>query len=491
MPDTRRKAAAASVLWALAAAVVSFALFSVARESLVPYGCDFERARWRLTGDEPAYLLTAQAIASGDGEDVSRVRAAGTHTNFQHKIVLGPTQWTYDDYVRRCRVKFLFDRRKAWGDGAQIQHGAPLMPLFASPFALSPSQPRWKILCAQGVFASAVVAAIVLLSGGNGRKGGTAASAAATVAFFGSAPIVYYTAQIFPETLIGCFLALSLLLTRRDDAQSRAAGIVCLLLPLFGSSRIVGAVAAASVYHAVVAIRRRRISDLALIALGVVSYFGYHLWRWGNFFPPNTDQGSPITASLVPVGFLRYFFGNSVGLVFLCPVAWAGIVALAGLLRTPRIDPAVVPAALIAIVLPLSVGAFPAFRAGTCPAGRYQVATAFVLLIPVLLMLSREGAKPAWRRRVAWLLSTLGPVSLALGVWLAAHPGWWFERYHPVFKHPALQPHYGCLPDFEGPRGSLAAVLALWIAALVGWSLVPDICRAAKRCLKRKEASHG
>ncbi|MBR1837598.1 MAG: hypothetical protein IJ783_09965, partial [Kiritimatiellae bacterium] len=151
------------VAWAALAAAVLFGLFSLARESLVPFGADYDRARWRLTGDEPAYLLTAQAIASGDGEDVSRVHAAGTYANYQPRIVIGPRQWTYEDYEKRCGVRFLMDRRAAWGD-AQIIHGGPLEPLFAAPFALSPVRPRWKILFAQGVFAALVAAALVLLA---------------------------------------------------------------------------------------------------------------------------------------------------------------------------------------------------------------------------------------------------------------------------------------------------------------------------------------
>ena len=47
------------LLWPLLAAGLLFGLFSIARECLVPHGADFDRARWRLTGDEPAYLLTA------------------------------------------------------------------------------------------------------------------------------------------------------------------------------------------------------------------------------------------------------------------------------------------------------------------------------------------------------------------------------------------------------------------------------------------------
>ena len=466
--------------WAAAAALVLFGLFSVARESLVPRGADYDRARWRLTGDEPAYLLTAQAIASGDGEDVSRVHAARTYTNYQQRVVIGSWQWTYGDYENRCGVRFLLDRREAWG-GAQILHGGPLMPLFAAPFALSPVRPRWKILFAQGVFAALAAALIVLLAPGGAR--GSPAAAAAVVAFLGGAPVVWYTAEIFPEILIGSLLALSLLLARRERTGPRLAGYACMFLSLWGSSRVVAAVGAAAVVHAVAAVRRRRPADLAVLAAGVAAYFGYHLWRWGAFFPPNTDPASPITPSLVPRGFLRYFFGNSVGLLFLAPVAWTGLVCLVRLLRRPGRDPAVLPCAALALGTALSVGAFPAFRAGTCPAGRYQVAEAFLLLVPVLLFLGSEPEGTPWRRRVLFLLGSLGAATLALGTWLSANPAWWFERYHPAFRHPRLQPHYGWLPDFDG---RWAGPLALWLALFLAATFAPDALVLVRRAFRRR-----
>ena len=462
-------------LWALAAAAVLFGLFSVARESLVPHGADFERARWRLTGDEPAYLLTAQALANGDGEDVSRVHAARTYTNYQSRIVIGGRQWTYDDYVNRCRVRFLLDRRKAWGD-AQILHGGPLEPLFAAPFALSPNRPRWKILFAQGAFAALIAALLVWFAPGGARAAPFAA--ATCVAFLGGAPVVWYTAQIFPEILLGSLLALSLLLSRRRETAFRLIGHLCLFLSLWGSSRVVAAVAAVVAVHAAAAIRRRRWIDLAVLAAGVAAYFGYHLWRWGNFFPPNTDPNSPISLALIPRGFLRYYFGNSVGLLMLAPVAWTGLLCLGLLLRRPGRDPAILPCAALAFGISLSVAAFPAFRGGTCPAGRYQVAEAFVLVVPVLLFLHLEPAGSPWRRRVLFLLASLGAATLALGAWLATNPAWWFERYHPAFRHPRLQPHYGWLPDFDG---RWLAPLALWLALFLGATFAADLFLVLKR----------
>lgn len=457
---------------ALAAAAI-FALFSVARESLVPFSADSDRAGWRLTGDEPAYLLTAQAIASGHGEDVSLVHRAQTYTNYQQKIVIGPKQWTYSDYVKRCKVKFLFDRRARWtapdGRPRQILHGGPLEPLMAAPFALSSDRPRWKILFWQGLLASAAIGLALFLApcGGDTRL-----QAFACAAVCGSAPVVYYSAQIFPEIAIGSLLLLSLMLAREGDAMRRIAGYACLFLSLWGSSRVVGAVTAAAACWIVAAARKRRFADIAAIAALFAAYFGYHLWQWGNFFPPNTDLASPITPTILPRGFARYWAGNAVGLLLLQPVAWAGVVALALLLRRPGDDPAILPCAALAIGIPLSVAMFPTWRGGMCPAGRYQVAEAMVLMAPLLIYFGHAEANPRWRSRMAFLLCFLGALSLALGLWLALHPNCWWERYHPFFKPKALQPLYRFLPDFDGYwRRPLAALAAFFAAA----TFLPDI----------------
>ena len=443
--------------------LVLFVVFSIARESLVPYNSDFNRSTWRLTGDEPAYLLTAQAIANGDGENVSHVHAAGLYKNYSDKIIIGKKQWNYSDYVKRCKVNFLIDRSEFWGD-AQIQHGSPLMPLFASSFALSKERPRWKILLLQGIVASVVATFFVLLaSSHNGNKWQTSwHSSFACIAFMGAAPIVWYTAQIYPEILIGLLLVLALLLARKDNFVFRAIGYFCLFLSLFGSSRIFAGVAIAALIYLVYSIRQRRWFDILVICLGFIAYFGYNLCLWGNFFPPNTDANSPITLSLIPLGFLRYFYGNSVGLFFLAPVAWVGFICLILLLRHPLRDSAILPCSALVFGISLSVAAFPAFRAGTCPAGRYQVAVAFLLLASILLYLGIEEKGTKWRQRVLCMLYGFGSFSVIMGVWLAANPSWWHRKYHPAFGNLRLQSYYDLLPDFS----------ECWIWKLIAWVLV-------------------
>ena len=435
---------------ALLAALLLFGLFSVAREELVPHGADFERARWRLTGDEPAYMLTAQAIASGDGEDVSRVHAAGTYTNFQERIVIGPTQWTWADYQHQ-RCPYWIDRSESWSGGKQVIQRPPLIAVFAAPFALSPRHPRWSILFAQGVFTSLAVFFMLLLAvdGRVGRKMPLLPGVVACIAVFGSMPVLYYTAEIFPEVIMGCLLALAMMLWRNERRALHLLALPPLFASLWGSGRVVPGVALATLAMAWQEMRARRWATIALLAAGWCCYVGYNLWLWGYPVPPTPESGGTLTISRIPVGLAENFIGNDVGLFTLCPAALAGAACCVLNLLRHRDDPATLPSALLFAGVALVVASFSNPRAGTCPAGRYQVAQAIVLVVPMLVFFAREPLESRARRVVIIALCALGAVSVAMGATVMFHPAWWYERFHPFFKIGCLQRLYPLLPNFR------------------------------------------
>lgn len=474
-PNEKKECVKQRFILATATFLTLFAIYSLARESLCPFNADHERACWRLTGDEPAYLLTAQAIASGKGEDVSSVHAAKTYTNYwyEYKWIIGNTQWTYDNCRERYGVRFRFDRREQWGN-QQILHGGPLEPILCSPFALSQNRPRWKVLLVQGLLAALAGATLVMLSPGGRRA--AVLQAASTVFILGSAPVMFYTAQIYPETIMGVLLALFLLLVRREGAVPRCIGHACLFLALFGSSRIAGAAFVAAAICLARAICRRQWGEVVVILLGASAYFGYHIWRWGNYFPPNTDANSPITPSLLPRGFVRYLFGNSCGVVPMCPAAWAGLLVLIPLLSRWRTEQMALPCAVLSMGIAMSVAMFPTFRGGTCAAGRYQVACVWALLPAILVFVGIGPEDSRWGRRIRFLLWTLGPLTIALSIWLAIHPRRWFEHFHPFFKPVPLQRFYVLLPDFSGVW---RRPFALMISLLCALTFIPDVamCR--------------
>ena len=456
-------------------------IYTLARESLCPFHADPGRARWRLAGDEPTYLLTAQAIASGHGEDVSSVIADRTYTNLFLPFwsINSPGAFTYGSYTRISCVRFRFDRSESWGK-KQICHGGFLEPLLCAPLALSQNRPRWKILLLHGLLAALAGSIFVAFAPG-GRK--TAfLQAAATISILGSAPIVFYTAQIYPETIMGILLAAFIILAGNAKTSLRIAGHVCLFVSLFGSSRIAGAAFAAEAICLIRAIRERHWDEVAAIILGVVAYLSYHIWRWGNFFPPNTDEKSPITPSLLPRGVLRYLFGNSCGMIPLSPVSWAGLMALIPLWMRRRSERLALPCIVLSLGIALSVAMFPAFRAGRCAAGRYQVACIWTLLPAVLVCLGKLDPSSKWFRRLRSAILLLGPVSLVLAGWLATCPRSWHEYYHPFFKPRNLQHFYVLLPDFSG-RWHVQLAVMLLILSIV--TFLPDIIAFSRRIWQR------
>ncbi len=456
-------------------AIVLISFFSATRERLVPFHSDPDRARWRLTGDEPSYLLTAQAIAAGHGEDVSRVHAAGTYSNFWHKAIIGEKQWRWQHY-RKLGCPFLLDRKAAWGKKQVIQR-PPLISLFAAPFAYR-HNPRWWVLTALEVFASLSAAVLLLLS----IRGGAPPFGPwwAVLCFFASPPILFYVCAIFPEALVGCLAGVALLLCRSERPSLRILSYILLLLCLWGTGRVLPAVAAVSVCFAWREWRKRSFYGLATLFAGWTIYFGYNLWLWGYPTPPLQANAGKLSLAAFPKGLLHALMGNDVGLLLLCPVAAAGLVCAVLLVWRHLREPATLPALLFTAASLAVVSSYTDFRAGTCAAGRYQVILAFSMLVLVLLFLAAEPVGSSWRRRVCVYLAILGILSLALGVWLSLHPAWWFERYHPFFKPKPIQHLYAFLPDFNRSWKRPFVGCGVFFAVLF---FLPDACRLAVRWL--------
>ncbi len=445
-----------AVSWIVVAPVLLLAWYAMARERFVPHNADPARAAWRLTGDEPAYLLTAQAIALGHGQDLRAANEARTYTNFQSRPVIGPTQWTYD-YYRSLGVKTWSDRREAWGS-RQTLHRPPLVSLVLAPIALRESGVRWAACLMLAALAAAAAAVLVGLQPAPRRP----LAALAAVVMLGSLPAACYTCQIYPETVTGVCLLLALALNASGGRVAAWVGCALLTIAPWGTARALPAAAGAALVYAACAARRRRWSTIAILAAGFGAYFAYNLWLWGALTPPNVDPTSQLALSAVPRGLLASFVSRSVGLWFLAPATFAAGVALVALLCQRRRDADAWAAALALGGTVLLVAAFPSYRAGMCAAGRYQVIPAYVLLFAVVLWFAR-GTGP-WRGRILASFIALGAVSLVLSALVLRRPDCWFEPYLPVFKYAAINRFYGLLPNIH--QGYDVVRLLAWAALL-------------------------
>lgn len=457
-----------------------FFLLQECRSHLVPWDASPAEAQWFLTGDEPCYMLAGQAFAVGDGLNLRNVEAEERYKSFQDRIVNGPTMWTWDFYLGKG-VKPLLDRSEWWGD-AQIKHHEPLLPLLISPFSLS-SRYRWLV----AFFQSALVCLAVVICMLRYRAlplSRLVAVGASMAFFFGGIPISYYTTQVYPETVAGVsvFLALMLLPDKRQVASS--VGLVLLLASPLVTPRVVPAVLALAVIVGARACRSRNILHLVILAVGLVTYFGYHLFVWGLLFPPAYDAGNRATLAVLPRGLLYTIVAPDIGMFFLNPVTWVGAVAGVIMLRNRGEYADWLWLATFCMCI-TTVGLLPLARAGTCPAGRYEVILCYLLAVPTIRVMASDAS--TWRNRLLVLLILFGSLGVTIGWLVAQVPQYWFQFYHPLFGYPWIHTQYKWLPNADSD--AFFKHSAMWLSAFVASLWLYDLgrfcCRHASRVGQR------
>ncbi len=465
----------------LAVALLTLAALWVAwagyRGQLVPRQAEAPANRWLLTGDEPAYLLAAQAMAAGEGLDLWPAHQRGDHLRFWDRDIVGPDQYTWAAYQATGRPVLL--DRSAWWGGKQIKHHMPLLPLVLAP-ATRTGPIRW----------SAGVTLALLLAGGAAaclwrwlpaRGAGQWRVAGAVFVVLAGLPVGYYTCQLYPEALAVALLLTGCSLLCGERRLAQGLGWVALFAALWATPRVTGGVVAAALLGTGWYVRQRTWRLAWLPALGLALYLAYHLFLWGWICPPAYDPYNQPSARLIPVNFARLLFDNQVGLLFLNPALGAGLAAAVVLVaRRGRTLPVAVWL-LLWIGTVVGVAVLPTQRAGMCAAGRYEVIPAALLVVPLAELLA-GGGEDRWRRRVGVMLAGLSLAGLAIAVWVARDPRLWFRAYHPLFGYPSLQPFYDLLPRAGSPWfwPGVAAWSAAWLATLFAY----DAGRLAWRALR-------
>ncbi len=460
------------------ASLTLLAALSFYRERLVPHGASPERRAWLLTGDEPCYLLAAQAAARGDGLDMRRVREGETHLAFQKRAVISASIYTWAFY-RAAGLRPWIDRSQAWG-AAQIRHHLPLYPFVVAPFTRV-AQIRWTTGCFQAVLVSVTAFVLLWTYARSVRKVWPAALV--ILLFLGGLPAGYYTSQMYPETLAGVMVTLALCAVLQDRVRARRLGYMLLFVAMWVSPRVIGGVVAVTAWELGRQFTaRRQWGDTLCFVVGWLAYCGYHLAVWGTPLPPAYDPANRVTLSLLPTGLLRCLLANDVGLFVLNPVLWVGFAAgIVQWLWKPS-DRTTLFWSLFFVGTWAGVALLPVARAGTCPAGRYQVLLAYLLVFPALRALTSE-ALPLWRRRFLWALLVLAPFTLIIGYAVGLAPNYWFRAYHPLFGYPGLQRFYGLLPDPKS--GWFLVQCGAWIGVLSALLYLPDATHRMGRSLRK------
>jgi hypothetical protein len=506
---------------AAATGLCLFALLSVYRHQLIPRDADPVRAAWLLTGDEPEYLLMAQAIARGDGLDVGPAYAAGTYLAYQQRPVFRFEDQFRRSYYERRGFRPLWRGAAVWKEG-RITQFSPLLPALLAPVVGSTRRIRWAACLLQAALVAACAVAILMHAGVHSPASGTVHAAAALAFGLGGIPAGYYASQIFPEIIAGLLLLLFLFLFTAASPAVRSLSLLCLLASLWATPRVVGGVAAAT---AALLWRQRagpRWAEVALLGAGWLAYAIFNTAVWGNPLPPQGTAvlgfawsevralPAPLLVSaaaaaiwlvwiaarklkrfrhgrlvlLAAAGFgvallispgrrilantAAFFFSNNVGLLVLNP--FFVVAAAAGLALREEDERREFPVwlALLAGLL-LSVAVFDESRAGSCASGRYQVITACAMLFAPVRILAGRGLRPP----PEWLpgMYLLGALSLAASLAVATQPNFWFRKYHPLFGFAPLQDFYPLLPD--PGRWTFLPHAVLWLSALLALLLLP------------------
>jgi len=398
-------------------------------------------------GDEPHYLMVADSILRDGDLSLEQDYAEGRYKAF-HDAPLAP----------HYRVR---------GRGGAIYslHAVGLSLLIL---------PAWALAGYAGVTVlMALLAALVALEvrewvrETTGREG--LAEAAGWVAAL-SPPLVHYAGLVFTE--VPAALLLSYGLRRGRDASlggggAAAVGLAAAALPWLNVRYAPLAVVVLA--HALWRQVRWRTAIAALVP-ALVSGAGllvYHQVLYG-FLDPRRVYGRRPEVSLgtLPEGLPGLLLDQEFGLLVYAPLLALAIPGLVFLWRRDR-KVAIAVALAVAAVL-LAAGAWPMWRGGFNPPGRFLVPIAPLLAVAVALVWDRRGLTAGASLLLGWTLWT----GLA-GVWEPRLVHRDRDDIAPLFRElSGAREWTGLLPGYvlaDPDRRRLAAVWAIALLAAVPW----------------------
>lgn len=498
-------------------AAVLFTAFSFYREHLITRQAGPVERAALLTGDEPHYLLTALALARGEGLNIGPAHAERAFERFQPKrIFRTDDNFAWSDYRARGFQSFL-DKGNQWQD-KRYSLFSPLLSLFAAPWFMTPLDPvRWYVLATQGLVLALGLAWILFRLQPDSLKA-WGRGLFVLLAGAGTVPVGYYVSQVFPEALSGLLMLLGLSLLQSTRSRSAIGwGAALVSSGIWATPRVLPAVGLLWLWSLWSRRPERRL-ECAVVTANLALYAAFCLWLWGNPVAPQASSmlfrlwiklgPVAVLSGLLGLGLLMaigiwqrhrlkgkgvYVFVSAVILAFLLPPLKKCLIDLVAFFLTRQIGLLVLNpfmlAGLLAVVLwhrsdrgdafqrwfllfagaVLAVAFYPDRRAGTCPAGRYQVIAAMLLVYPLLLAAVR-GAPDQLRRWWPGAL-VLGSLSLVMSYFSALKPHYWFRNYPAIFGYQPLEKLYPMMPTAAEPRFLLDA--AMLLAILLAILLVP------------------
>ncbi len=434
-----------ALVCALVMAVLILIFSTWTRQILVPFNADEQRRDFLLTGDEPAYLMTALSLARDGDTDVANNSEAKDYLIYQHR----PYQGSGFSFYNKLVHGRISGREQSWGKARYMRHRPGTSVLIAPVFFLAHHNHRfWAYTLLS--FCFACFAAIAVYSLGQTILPPTLALLLTGIC--GLAPPVYfYLNQIYPELPAGILLTAMALLFLLPRRPGLFPFFLAALVIWFSDRTILATlILCAGGWFGLAGAGRKTAAVLILGCSG--GLFAWYCWhRFGVPWPVSHNTKMGFSPEKIPVRLLQIFCDGKQGWVWLFPPALLLPVMIWQTLREQEKKIPVTALVLALISVLILVAAFDDWQGGTNPRGRYYVIPQLLFLVLAAAWVSPGGTI---RQPRLWWLIGLGGLALTQLFWLAPNPKWWFARYHPLFTWKAIQPWYAFIPQLpdNAPR---------------------------------------
>lgn len=432
------------------------------------------RDAYSFTGDEPHYLVMADALVRDRTADVS----AAYEREFANPAIypLGLARPNQPLAPPAAHIDMSDEVR-----GTYSWHGLGVALLVAVPFALFGSlgaKLSVILVCSLVVVAAWRLAAVLMPRASERARAATVSAAALGY------PFLVASTQIYPDLMGGALLLFALsfvLLPARTALGSTAAALPLAILPWLGMKF---ALAAAIMFAALIWRSRQRVTTAITFAGPVMVLAVWQHYVYGSALGATVNGALALTPEAGMV-FLGLLVDQNQGLLMLSPPLWLGVLGLAAWWKRDRLASAAWAGAFLALWLPSAL--HPGLYGLGSFVGRYGWALAALMIVPTIVTfdaLFRRGGRmfPLAVAAclvingivVAWsAFVTKGGPGQPAGLDLYTKPAeTWLESY-PVFAYP-LQHFLPALYDVSWAPTfwpNLAWAVAVVSVATLGWQL--------------------
>lgn len=434
------------VVWAFVVAIFVFLLATFTRLLIVPFNADESRRDFLLTGDEPAYLMTALSVAHDGDFNLANNAANKDYLLFQRKPYVGSGFEFYNSLAKNR----LTAKKDQWADSRYMRHRPGTSILLAPAFLLADHNQRfWSytiisfcfaLFCGFSIYYLAQVLAIPL------------PSVLVVCLVCGlSPPVYFYLNQAYPEIPAGILLTSAAVLFLNQKRPSLIPFVLAAFVIWFSDRIILAALILCA--GGFFCLQTNKQKFLAVLILGSSGFlFACYCWhRFGLPYPISHNTIMGFSYDKIPTRILQVLFDARQGWVWLFPPVLLVPAMLWQVVKNKHMTLGHATVFIAFTVILLLVAAFDDWGGGTCPRGRYFVIPQLLFMVLAIIWLKEEQG----RMYKLLGLIVLGAVGLMQLFWLAQYPKWWFAGFHPLFSWQEIHVlifHLPFLPDDAEPR---------------------------------------